>query len=53
MHDHLEKNQNKKWAYDVYYTAIIRIFEEFVYEKFGKQTQLQKEDDRRRKIQIV
>ncbi|CAD8200746.1 unnamed protein product [Paramecium pentaurelia] len=46
-------NENMSWAYNVYYTVIVRLFEEFVYEKFGKQTQLQKEDDRRRKIQIV
>lgn len=29
-------NENMAWAYNVYYTVIIRLFEEFVYEKFGK-----------------
>ena len=29
-------NQNMIWAYNVYYTVVIRLFEEFVYEKFGK-----------------
>ncbi|CAD8122370.1 unnamed protein product [Paramecium sonneborni] len=53
MEKHMVNNQNLKWAYDVYYSVVIRLFEEFVYEKFGKQTQLQKEDDRRRKIMIV
>ncbi|CAK63963.1 unnamed protein product (macronuclear) [Paramecium tetraurelia] len=54
LNNHFKKNnENMAWAYNVYYTVVIRLFEEFVYEKFGKQTQLQKEDDRRRKIQIV
>ncbi|CAK62836.1 unnamed protein product (macronuclear) [Paramecium tetraurelia] len=53
LEKHMENYQHLKWAYDVYYSVVIRLFEEFVYEKFGKQTQLQKEDDRRRKIQIV
>ncbi|CAD8209393.1 unnamed protein product [Paramecium pentaurelia] len=53
LDNHMQNHQNKKWAYDVYYSVVIRLFEEFVYQKFGKQTQLQKEDDRRRKIQIV
>jgi len=35
--NHLKNNnENMSWAYNVYYTVVIRLFEEFVYEKFGK-----------------
>lgn len=29
-------NEKNKWCFNVYYSALIRLFEEFVYEKFLK-----------------